>query len=203
MLTYLACIAIFAMTPSLYAGDKSTKPDTEPISRYQAMIDQSPFALATETAPPPPPPENVGFTKDLVLTGAVRLNGSEYITVESKDHNQRFSLKTGDTYNEISLVSVTWSDGVGKTKATLKKGTEFGTIAFDEAAARTSSMAPQPGNGNPGGGSQGPQPPANSPGNAQQPPQPPGIVSQPPAKGPGANPRIIRRVQPIPSAQAQ
>lgn len=192
--------ALLAVPLVLEADEKSAKLNAEPLSRYQAMIDHSPFAVATEMAPPPSVAENVGFTKDLVLTGAVRLNGGEYITVESKDHNERFSLKTGEAYNEISLASIAWSDAAGKTKATLKKGTEFGTIGFDETAVRTGPVAASPGNGGPDGPNGSPS--ANPSGNTQ-PPQPPGMVAQPqPTKGPGPNPMIIRRVRPVPVAPA-
>ncbi|XHR27283.1 MAG: hypothetical protein ACFUZC_15200 [Chthoniobacteraceae bacterium] len=190
-----ACLALLAVA-CLRAEDQSPQPGAEPISRYQAMIERSPFALATETAPPIPAPENAGFTKDLVLTGAVRLNGGRYITVESKDHNQRFSLKNGESYNEISLVSVAWSDAAGKTKATLKKGSEFGIIGFDDAAARAGANAPQAGNESPGV-PQG-QPQGNALTNAH-PPQPSVAVSSFPAQGQRPGAPVVRRTRPIPA----
>lgn len=107
------------------------------IERYASMIEHPPFAVATQAATPPPAVEVPGFAKDLVLTGAVRLNGSEYITFASRDQSQRFGLKTGDkTPDGIFVVSVAWSDVIGKTKVTLKRGNEFGVIAFDEAVGR-------------------------------------------------------------------
>ena len=136
------CFFLLAVLCVASASEKSAKPSAEPIARYQAMIERSPFALATESTPPPVAADNAGFTKDLVLTGAVRLSNGEYITIASKDHNQSFALQTGATYNDISLVSVAWSDAVGKTRATLKRGTEYGTISFDEAAARAGAIAP-------------------------------------------------------------
>ncbi len=208
---FLHCLLLTLIFPlPLLAGGESAKPDAkpeekpeakpgaEPLSRYQQMIERSPFALASEAAPPAAPADNNGFTKDLVLTGVVRLNEGAYVTVESKDHNQRFSLRTGASDGEITLVSVAWADGVGKTKATLQRGTEFGTIGFDEAAA---AAAPAPNN-------PGAPPAANAPapGNAQ-PQLPPGVV--PPKMGqagqPGSapQPRVINRIRPIPAAPAQ
>ena len=133
--------ALLLTLPTLaFALDKAVSPVSEPIKRYQDMVERSPFALATETAPPPAP-DLPGFAKDLVLTGAVRLNKGEYITIISRDQTQRFCLTSGEPYNGISLVNVTWSDVVGKTKATLKRGSEYGVIGFDEANARSGPVA--------------------------------------------------------------
>ncbi|MDD5350825.1 MAG: hypothetical protein PHQ12_11495 [Chthoniobacteraceae bacterium] len=124
------------------ANEKSAKPEPAPLSRYQAMIERTPFALATETAPAAAATESAGFTKDLVLTGAVRLGRGEYITVSSRDQSQRFTLRTGETYNGISIASIAWSDAVGRTIATLKRGSEYGVIRFDESAARLGPVSP-------------------------------------------------------------
>jgi len=176
------CFFLLAIPCVAPASDGSAKPSAEPIARYQAMIDRSPFALATESAPAPAPAENAGFAKDLVLTGAVRLSSGEYITIASKDKSQQFSLRTGETRNDIALVSVAWSDSVGKTRATLKRGTEYGIVSFDEAAARAGAAVAAP----PGPPPQG-APPFSPNG---QPLLPPGVtipeVIQP-AQGSGAN----------------
>ena len=111
-----------------------TLPAALPFERYAAMIERSPFAVASQAAPPPPVVEVPGFAKDLVVTGAVRLPNGEYITLASRDQKQRFGLRTGETSaSGISIVSVAWSEAVGKTKVTLKCGSEFGVVGFDEA----------------------------------------------------------------------
>lgn len=190
-------IGLLALPLAAFAGEQAPKPESEPISRYQAMMDRSPFALATEAAPPPVP-ENAGFTKDLVLTGAVRFNEGAYITLATRDQNQRFTLRTGETSNGISLVSVAWSETSGKTTATLQKGAEYGTIRFDEAALRPSPPSGAAAGAPPQGGAPGP-------GNGQPPFSPekaaPSGQNQP-ALAPGATPGnpIIRRIRPIRSA---
>jgi hypothetical protein len=167
LLLAFPCVAI--------ATDKGGKPTSEPIARYQAMIERSPFALASESAPAPAAADNAGFTKDLVLTGAVRLSSSEYISIASRDQAQRFALQTGETYNGISLVSVAWSGDVGKTRATLKRGTEYGTVSFDEAAMHAGVGAPpQPGAPQPPGNGQQPIPPNTNPSQGLAPGQNPG-----------------------------
>ena len=115
------------------AAESAGIPEAPPLERYAEMIARSPFALASEA---PPPADTAGFAKDLVLTGVVRMSGCEYITVASRDQTLRFSLRTGEAYNGIVLVNVAWSDMAGKTRATLRRGGEYGVISFDEAASR-------------------------------------------------------------------
>ena len=149
--------------------DSPALPVAMPIERYTNMIEHPPFALASQAAPQPAVVDAAGFAKDLVLTGAVRLQSGEYITFASRDQTQRFGLKTGETSNGIAVVSVAWSDVIGKTKVTLKRGNEFGVICFDEAAAR----AAPPG--------EGAQPPGTI-----QPAMPAGVTT--PIMTPNANP---------------
>ncbi|MEI6561756.1 MAG: hypothetical protein WCO68_06705 [Verrucomicrobiota bacterium] len=147
---FLLLAAAHAVADSAAPAEKpvpSLLPAAMPLERYQMLIERSPFAVATETAPPPAV-DVAGFAKDLVLTGAARLSSGEYyITISSKDQNQaqRFGLKSGETYNGISVVSVAWSDAIGKTKVTLKNGNEFGVIGFDEAVINTAAAPPPAG----------------------------------------------------------
>jgi hypothetical protein len=104
------------------------------VERYQPLIVRSPFALASENAAPVVASDDAGFAKDLVLTGVARINGGEYVTLVSRDQSQRFGLMKGETYSGITIASVAWSDTVGKTRVTLKRGHEYGVIGFDEAA---------------------------------------------------------------------
>jgi hypothetical protein len=119
-----------------------TDPVALPLSRYEKMADRSPFAVASESAPVNLPA--AGFAKDIVLTGAVHLSNGDYITIASRDQSQSFSLRTGTVYNGFSLVNVAWSDAIGKTRATIKCGTEFAIISFDEAMLRQSPSAADP-----------------------------------------------------------
>jgi len=130
---------LFLLALALPALLVAQPPAAEPLDCYRSMMDRSPFALATEA--PTVTPDQPGFAKDLVLTGVVRLTDGEHITIASRDQTQQFSLRTGETYNGITLVSVNWSNAAGKSRATLKKGIEYATIAFDEAVT-TSSTTP-------------------------------------------------------------
>ena len=138
-----------ASSPSPTPAAASTKgvdlPAASTIERYKDLIEHSPFAIATKNEAPPPV-EVPGFARDLVLVGVVRLTGNNYyIMVASRDLSQRFGLGPSDTSNGISVANVAWSDGIGKTKVTLKRGSEYGVIGFDESVIRGGTAGPNPG----------------------------------------------------------
>jgi hypothetical protein len=131
------------------ASATASIPVAFPLSRYQAMVDKSPFAVGT---PPPPPPEATAppapsFAQDLCIIGIAKLGSQDFVTIGSRDKTQRFSLCVGESGPDgIILSSVTHDPGRGKSKAMLKKGTEFAAIGFDEAAQNNTPAegAPQP-----------------------------------------------------------
>jgi len=138
-----------AASGSLFAVAETPVPAGLPLSRYQAMIDKSPFALATAAPVEAPPAPTASFAQDFYITGIAKVGNNDFVSIGSKaTPTQHFSLLAGQTGPDgISLASVAWSPEPGKSKATLKKGTEFGTIGFDEAALATSQSAqpaPQP-----------------------------------------------------------
>ena len=169
-------------------------PTATPLERYQPMLDKSPFALATQAAMPPPVTESAGFSKDLILTGIARLSEGEFVSIATRDQSQRFALSTGESYNGITVASVAWSDAIGKTKVTLKKGSEYGVIGFDEALLAAAAQGGRPAGAQPPVNGQtlppGFQPANINPGNLRPPdaqpprsfPQRPRILSGPPAQ---------------------
>lgn len=120
-------------------------PEAQPITRYQKMLENSPFGTSTApttvpTGPPAPP-----WSEDFAVTGVMSMAmGSKYVaTVSRKSDNSRFTLETGvPSPQGIELVSVQWSDSPGQTRVTVKKGTEFGTLVFDQAATKAAPSAP-------------------------------------------------------------
>lgn len=113
-------------------------PEAVPLSRYQNLIEKSPFALATAVTPPPAPKEETpSFAKDFYITGMAQLGKENFVTISSRDKQRRFSLTVGESHDDITLTSVEWVPETGKSKAILKKGSEFGTIGFDEVAMQT------------------------------------------------------------------
>jgi peptidoglycan hydrolase-like protein with peptidoglycan-binding domain len=126
------------------AGALDVVPKSFPAERYREMLEQSPFALATPAAANAEPEPN--FAMNLFVKAIAKLRypdgrQSEYVTIQSRADNTTFSLEGNQPNKDgISLVGVEWQDGF-KSKVSLKKGTEVGTLEFDEANIRGASAA--------------------------------------------------------------
>jgi hypothetical protein len=99
--------------------------------RYTAMLDHSPFAVATAVAAPAATPN---FAKDLYLSSAAKSPDGDMITViSSSDKNFRKYLTTKEPVDGYSIANIEWSDRVGETKATISKDGQFATLSFNQA----------------------------------------------------------------------
>jgi hypothetical protein len=142
---------------------------------YQAMLNHSPFAVATAVAAPIAAPD---FARDLYVANAGRLEDGDFITVASTtDRNLKEYLDTkGQNEHGFAITDIKWSDRPGETKVTITKDGKYATLSFNQ------TLMSQPVQ-NPG------QPMVNLPPQQQQPfiPQPPAsykpapIPSLPPA----------------------
>ena len=100
-------------------------------ARYQAMMDHSPFAIATAVAPAPSAPN---FAKDLYIANAARSKDGDMVTIASSaDKNFKKYLTTKEPEDGYSISSIEWSDKVGATKVTITKDGQFATLSFNEA----------------------------------------------------------------------
>ena len=113
------------------------------MTRYEKMVRKSPFAPATAAPTTAPTP---GFAANLYVTGMAKMGDRDFVSIASRDQSTRFSLFTGDTNSQdIQLVSVQWSDAIGKSKVTVKKGNEFGVLEYDQALIqKAAAMQPPP-----------------------------------------------------------
>jgi hypothetical protein len=125
-------------------------PEAQPASRYAKLSQESPFALATPTAAPVEQTPSV--FANLFVVGLARLRDPihgdrDFVTVKSRLAEEKpFTLSGTEPNKEgFSIVSIDRSDRVGKSKVTVKKGTEVGVLEFNEMA-----MQPQAGSGQPG-----------------------------------------------------
>ncbi len=131
-------------------------PKAFPPSRYSALLEKSPFAVATAAPEAAPPAEN--FSTNFVITGLAKNRGADgkevhTVFVRSRDLSTRLVL-TGDKPSDegISVVSVEEAAVAARSVVILKKGSETGKVEFDQAALAASSgggqpppAAPQPG----------------------------------------------------------
>ena len=112
-----------------------------PITRYEKMIRKSPFAPATVA---PVVAVTPGFATNLYMSGLGKIGDRDFVSISSRDQTIKFSLFAGETSSQgIQFISAQWADGVGKSKVTVKKGTEFGVLEYDQAIiAKNVQMAP-------------------------------------------------------------
>lgn len=103
-------------------------------ARYQAMMDHSPFAIATAVAPAPSAPN---FAKDLYIANAARSKDGDMVTIASSaDKNFKKYLTTKEPEDGYSISSIEWSEKIGATKVTITKDGQFATLSFNEALLR-------------------------------------------------------------------
>jgi hypothetical protein len=108
-------------------------------ARYQAMMDRSPFAVATAVAAPAATPN---FAKDLYVANAAHSKESDFVTIASSaDKNFKKYLSTSAPEDGYSITNIEWSDKVGATKVTIAKDGQTATLTFNEALLKSPSSA--------------------------------------------------------------
>jgi hypothetical protein len=135
----LAFLALVAIVPlSRLLGDDVPAPYT--FARYQAMLDRSPFAVATAVAAPAATPN---FAKDLYIANAAHSKEGDFVTIASSaDKNFKKYLSGTTSDDGYSITNVEWSDKVGATKVTIAKEGQTATLTFNEALLKQTSVAP-------------------------------------------------------------
>ena len=141
MKTKTLTLTLLAAVPlSLLLADDVPKPFT--FARYQAMLDRSPFAVATAVAAPAPTPN---FAKDLYVANAAHSKDGDFVTVASSaDKNFKKYLTTNTPEDGYSITNIEWSEKVGATKVTIAKDGQTATLAFNEALLKQSVATGQP-----------------------------------------------------------
>jgi hypothetical protein len=134
--------------PALSAVAATAKDDGLPkmqtFARYEAMMNKSPFAVATAVAPPPQAPN---FAKDLYIANAAKLSDEGVVTLNSSvDKNLKEYLSTkGANKSGYGVSNIEWSDHVGATKVTIFKDGQFATLTFNQALiTQPAANAPMP-----------------------------------------------------------
>ena len=138
---YLAMVTGLSLFQTARATD--VVPKRTEFTRYQSMLDNSPFAVATAVALPAATPS---FAKDLYVANAARSPEGDLVTLNSaSDKNFKEYLSTkGPNEHGYSIANIEWSDRVGATKVTISKDGQFSSVTFNQALLATS----------PGGGMQ-------------------------------------------------
>jgi hypothetical protein len=153
-------IGIIPMT-ALADDPLPKRPD---FNRYQAMLNRSPFAIATVAVPTATP----DFAKDLYIANAAHFADGDLVTIASAtDKNFKEYLSTKGPEHGFAISDIQWSDKVGQTKVTITKDGKYATLTFNQAVL--SQLAQNP--NQPQTNALQPQPPLFPPG-MPPPPQP-------------------------------
>jgi hypothetical protein len=135
----LAILSIFALLGALFSQADDVLPPRFNFDRYLAMLEKSPFAVATAVALPTTTPD---FAKDLYVANAAHSAEGDLVTIaSSSDHNFKKYLTTKEPVDGYSIATIEWSDRVGETKVTISKDGQFATITFNQALMSQSSPA--------------------------------------------------------------
>jgi hypothetical protein len=137
----LALVLLATVPSQMLIADDVPKAFT--FARYQAMLDRSPFAVATAVAAPAATPN---FAKDLYVANAAHSKDGDLVTIASSaDKNFKKYLTTNAPEDGYTITNIEWSDKVGATKVTIAKDGQTATLSFNEALLKQTiaGQAPQ------------------------------------------------------------
>lgn len=129
------------------AEDPEVIPAAFPLSRYEKTLSRSPFALPTSNAPSAAQTQKQpGWSDDLFIAGVMTIGEKNVVTISQRGDAQRFLLASGEESPQgVSVINVQWSEQLGQTRVTVKKGAEFAVLLFDQASlASNRAAAPAP-----------------------------------------------------------
>src|ERR1051326_1294457 len=128
-----------SIVPAMVLADDPL-PKRSDFNRYKAMLDRSPFAVATVAVPTATP----DFAKDLYLANAARSGNEGFLTLASAtDKNFKEYLSTkGANEHGWGVSDIQWSEQMGETKATVTKDGKYATVGFNQALLSQNSQAP-------------------------------------------------------------
>lgn len=122
-------------------GADLASPAQLPASRYAAMREKSPFALATRDEPAAAAQGT--FASNWFVSGIGRFGDDDFVTIQSRDKTAQFTLFGREAHPEyhVSVASVNWSDTIGQSTVVLQKGTETAKLEFNQALLRATPAA--------------------------------------------------------------
>jgi hypothetical protein len=127
----LTLISVLALLGAICSQASDVLPPRFNFDRYSAMVEKSPFAIATAAALPEATPD---FAKDLYVANAAHSPEGDLVTIAStSDQNFKKYLTTKEPVDGYGIANIEWSERVGATKVTISKDGNFATLTFNEA----------------------------------------------------------------------
>jgi hypothetical protein len=164
----VATFAVSATEPTPWEKPRS-------LETFQKLLGHSPFSLPTAE-------ESSPLADRFSITGIITEGEDVQVFVFDRTDQSRTLLTKKPNEKDMCLVSIVRDDGSATPRASIRVGSESGTISFMEASKQPQTAPPAPGSPA-GGASQGQQ--------AVQLPSLPPLPQQPSAAPPSR--RIIRR----------
>jgi len=113
-----------------FAADDLPKPQA--FARYDAMLNRSPFAVAS--APAAAPAATPNFAKDLYVANVARTTDGDLVTVASStDKSFKKYLTTKQPVEGYSIDGMEWSERPGASTVTISKDGQSATLTFNQA----------------------------------------------------------------------
>lgn len=119
------------------SGDEVVLP-AFPLTRYKQLWERSPFQLESVA----PPAESVGIAQKFALTGIAQINGEPIAFLMDRATQNRLMVKKEPNEAGLSLVKVDVPEKYSESTATVRQGTEVGTIRFEAAPGMPVMAAP-------------------------------------------------------------
>jgi len=125
-LTFMSVISL----STTICGRADDLPTKASFDRYKAMLEHSPFAVATGVVTPAATPN---FAKDLYVANAAQSPEGAMVTIaSSSDKNFKKYLGTNAPVDGYAIASIKWSHKVGATKVTISKDGQLATLTFNQ-----------------------------------------------------------------------
>jgi len=137
-------LALSGGVPEVFGA--AATPERFPETRYAKLRAESPFAVATAQEVKE---EKIPWAQNLYIGSVAKMkqDGDEKDWVIIKDRTQPGTLiqlfGTDPNAEGYQLVKLEWAEDPKKTKASVKKGTEFATIEMDQMAFTAPAPMPQ------------------------------------------------------------
>src|ERR1700732_4807347 len=126
-----ACLGLIWALSAMVCTRADDLPTKLNFERYKAMLEHSPFAVASAVIAPAVAPN---FAKDLYVANAARSPDGDMVTIAStSDQDFKKYLTTKIPVDGYAIVSIEWSDKVGETKVTISKDGQLATLTFNQA----------------------------------------------------------------------
>ena len=139
-------ITLMTLASAFAAKANDELPKRSDFNRYQAMLNRSPFAIATAPAAGAGP----DFAKDLYVANAARSTDGDLVTIASaSDKNFKKYLTTKMPVDGYAIANIEWSDRVGATKVTITKDGKYASLTFNQALLSQALQNPAPAPPNP------------------------------------------------------